>query len=110
MPRVISANENETLLDAFKGLGEKLQDRGVGRSERAEGRERERPLQIKFYTEEKKSSLLVPRKKLRLRIHRGAREPFLRAKGSSGGETSAANIKREEGDGFSVPVNSSRRR
>lgn len=42
MPRVISANENETLLDAFKGLGEKLQDRSRGRSEREGGGKRER--------------------------------------------------------------------
>lgn len=84
MPRVISANENETLLDAFKGLGRNFRDRereqdgagGVGWGWGQRKREREAVTNQVLYRG-KKSSLLVLRKKLRLKIHRRARDPFL---------------------------------
>lgn len=51
--------------------------------EEARKRERERALQIKFYTE-KKSSLLVRRKKLRLKILSWGRETPSTRKGGGG--------------------------
>lgn len=83
MPRVISACENEILLAALKrdGRGGWTRKR---EKETERKRETERALQIKFYTE-KKSSLLVRRKKLRLKIPSGGRRTLSASARKGGG-------------------------
>lgn len=71
----ISVRERDTS-HRFKKLGVRVAREEKGKKER----ERERALQIKFYTE-KKSSLLVRRKKLRLKILSWGRETLSAWKG-----------------------------
>lgn len=75
----ISVRERDTSR-RFKKLGVRAAREKKGERER----ERERVLQIKFYTE-KKSSLLVRRKKLRLKILSWGRETLLASTWKGGG-------------------------